>query len=336
MTAAFLLVLFAGLMNGSFAAPMKGVRGWRWEHSWLVWAFTGCIVFPLLAAVATVPRLPAVYSATSAESIALATFFGFLWGVSAVLFGLAVDRLGVALGFGVIIGISAALGALVPLVFQHPEQIAAPKGAVTLAGVAVVVLGVAASAVAGRIRETLATPGRRASFGAGLLICLASALGAPAINFGLAFGSEIVESARRFGAGETSAINAIWPLVTGAGFLANAAYCGWLIQRGSAWQAFRRERPAANWLLASTMGLLWFGSNLVYGYGSQGLGDLGFVLGWPVFMGAIVLTANGWGAATGEWRGAPRAAVRWISLGTALLLTGVALIAHASRISSVP
>lgn len=31
MIAALLLVLLAGGMNGSFATPMKRVRGWHWE-----------------------------------------------------------------------------------------------------------------------------------------------------------------------------------------------------------------------------------------------------------------------------------------------------------------
>jgi hypothetical protein len=38
MLAALTLILLAGGMNGSFAAPMKRVRGWEWEHTWLVWA----------------------------------------------------------------------------------------------------------------------------------------------------------------------------------------------------------------------------------------------------------------------------------------------------------
>lgn len=326
MSLGLALVLLAGLMNGSFATPMKRIRGWRWEHSWFVWAFSGCIAFPLIAAVLTVPNLAEVYGRTSGGAVALACLFGFIWGVSAVLFGLGVDRLGVSLGFGLIIGISSALGALVPLVVQHPEQIATAKGAATLAGVATVVLGVAACAVAGRIREEAGADSQRGSLAAGLVICLLSALGAPAINFGLAFGDEIVENARQLGAGEASAINAIWPLVTAAGFVANAAYCGWLISRGSGWAAFVRERPASNLLLAGAMGLLWFGSNLTYGYGSQGLGDLGLVLGWPVFMGAIVLTANGWGVATGEWAGSPPRARRALGLGVVLLLAGITLI----------
>jgi hypothetical protein len=35
MFAALMLILLAGRMNGSFAMPMKRVRGSDWEHTWL-------------------------------------------------------------------------------------------------------------------------------------------------------------------------------------------------------------------------------------------------------------------------------------------------------------
>lgn len=316
MAAGFLLVLLAGVMNGSFATPMKRVQGWAWEHTWLVWSATGLVVFPWIVALATVPGLAGIYGGVSWGAIGLTALFGFLWGVSAVLFGLGIDRLGLALGFGIIIGISSVLGAVVPLVFQHPEQIATTRGMLTLGGAALVLLGVAGCAGAGRIREQTS---RKGSLAIGLVICVASGLGAPMINFGLAFGNEIVDRA----------LNAIWPLLLGAGFLANAGYCGWLIGKGSGWTRYATERPAANFGLAALMGLLWFGSNLAYGYGSQSMGELGFVMGWPVFMGAVVLTANAWGALTGEWRGAPAHAVRWMAAGVVLLIAGVALIGRA-------
>ena len=60
------------------------------------------------------------------------------------------------------------------------------------------------------------------------------------------------------------------------------------------------------------MGVLWMGSNLAYGYGSSSLGPAGVGLGWPMMMGAIVLTANGWGAATGEWKGSTARAPGWL------------------------
>ncbi|MCP5111560.1 MAG: rhamnose/proton symporter RhaT, partial [bacterium] len=107
-----LLAVLGGATNGSFAAPMKRMHGWAWEHSWFVWAISGLVVVPCAAALLTIPGLLSIYSETSWSSLSLVAFFGFGWGVSGLLFGIGIDRLGLALGYGIIIGISSALGAV--------------------------------------------------------------------------------------------------------------------------------------------------------------------------------------------------------------------------------
>ena len=50
------IVVLAGILNGSFAAPMKRMHGWEWENSWLLFAISGLLIFPWLIAFATVPH----------------------------------------------------------------------------------------------------------------------------------------------------------------------------------------------------------------------------------------------------------------------------------------
>jgi|SRR5208337_2925760 len=88
MLAALMLLSLAGGMSGSFATPMKRVRGWEWENISLVWSFLAMIVIPLAVAAVTVPNLKAVYSAAGPLSFARIAIYGMLWGASAVLFGL--------------------------------------------------------------------------------------------------------------------------------------------------------------------------------------------------------------------------------------------------------
>ena len=51
------VVVFAAILNGSFAAPIKRMTGWQWENSWLLFAFSGLLVFPWIVTFATVPNL---------------------------------------------------------------------------------------------------------------------------------------------------------------------------------------------------------------------------------------------------------------------------------------
>lgn len=325
MTTGLLLIVFAGLMNGSFATPLKRVRGWEWEHSWLVWSFTGLIVIPLITAAATVAHPLDVYSAAPAGTVALVALLGLLWGVASVLFGLGVSRVGLAIGFGLIIGISSILGTLIPLVTLHRDALLSRAGVQTIAGVLLLVAGVVCCGVAGRSREKSAAISK-----AGLAICILSGLGAPMINFGLAFGSGIVAAAERAGTPPQHSLNAVWPLLLGGAFFVNAGYCVFLMRRRSGFKVFGKPRAASNLGLSSLMGVLWMGSNLAYGYGSTAMGPLGLALGWPIMMACVVLTANGWSVATGEWKGAPPRAKRWMAAGVAALIAGVVVIGGAA------
>ncbi|MCP5115274.1 MAG: hypothetical protein GY953_30970, partial [bacterium] len=215
-------------------------------------------------------------------------------------------------------------------VVRHPDEILTRTGILTIAGVLVVVIGVTACAVSGRIREKVSESERKGSLVAGLVISIASGVLAPMMNFGLSYGSEITNNARLAGAGEYDLVNAIWPVLLLGGFAANALYCAWLMARGSGWRTMIEVRPLVNIPLGLLMGLLWMGGLLMYGYASRMLGPLGLVLGWPITMGCTVLVANAWGIVTGEWTGAPKSAKLWVSAGVALLIGGVALISAAS------
>ena len=328
MYAALMLVLLAGGMNGSFAAPMKRVHGWDWENTWLIWSFFGMIIIPLAVAAATIPSLGAVYRAAGPESCTRTALYGMVWGASAVLFGLGITRLGLALGFGIILGTGSSLGAVVPFVKLHRDRLFTTAGLLTLAGVGLIVAGVAACARAGLLREAAGGQqhGER-SFAAGLVICLLSGMGTTFMTLALNEATPIYGAAEALGTPPARSLNAVWPVLLGGGFAVNAAYCAFLlVRRGSA--ARFRDATAANLGLVLAMATLWSGSNFVYSAGARGMGPLGLVLGWPVFMAAIVLTANTWGLLTGEWRAGWRAAA-WAAAGSLLLVAGISVIASA-------
>ena len=64
----------------------------------------------------------------------------------------------------------------------------------------------------------------------------------------------------------------------------------------------------------------------MYGASAQALGPLGPTVGWPVFIGLIVLTSNAWGVAIGEWRNKPRGRLIEMLAGSALLVVAGFLI----------
>jgi len=327
MLAALMLVLLAGGMNGSFAVPMKRVRGWEWEHTWLAWALLGMIVIPLAVGAATIPNLAGVYRAAGLPSLVRTALYGMLWGAGTVLFGLGITRVGLALGFAIILGTSSSLGTVIPLVMLHRDRLFTADGLLLLFGVGVILAGVMACARAGLLREAAAPqrPGD-GSFLIGLAICLLSGLGSCFMSVALNEATPISKAAETLGASAASSLNAVWPVLLGGGFVINAIYCASLLVRRRNAARFR-EAAVANVGLVVAMAVLWSGSNFVYSAGARGMGPLGLILGWPVFMAAIVLTANIWGLLTGEWRSAGRRAVTWAAGGCLLLIVGIWVVA---------
>ena len=72
------VVILAGILQGSFAAPMKRMSAWRWENSWLLFALSGLIIFPWIINFATVPNVLEVYSGVSTSTLIKVVSFGAL------------------------------------------------------------------------------------------------------------------------------------------------------------------------------------------------------------------------------------------------------------------
>ncbi|MGC2198210.1 MAG: L-rhamnose/proton symporter RhaT, partial [Terriglobales bacterium] len=166
------VVFLAGILNGSFAAPMKRMTGWQWENSWLVFAASGLLVLPWVITFATVPSVAGVYTGASPSTLIKVLLFGLLWGVGATLFGIGISRVGMALGFALILGITASFGSLLPLAILHSDQLLAKRGLALIAGTVVMLLGLLFLALAGRARErdSGTSTGGRSGFTFGLII----------------------------------------------------------------------------------------------------------------------------------------------------------------------
>src|SRR5258708_32745376 len=128
----FLILVAASVMNASFTLPMKFTRNWNWENTWLVWTLFALVIFPPLAAFATIPQLGQLYGEVATGLVVTVAIFGAGCGISQVLFGLAVGSIGVALAFSIVLGISAAVGSCIPLIRLHPEKLLTTAGLFTV------------------------------------------------------------------------------------------------------------------------------------------------------------------------------------------------------------
>lgn len=324
--AGLLLVLVAGIFQGVFLLPMDRTRGWRWEQSWLAFSFFGMILFNWLFTAISIPQAMDIYRAAPTSDLALLLLFGLGWGLGAVLFGLGMARLGLALGYPIIMGLIAALGALVPLLVFFPATLASLKGGLILGGMLVVVIGIFLCSRAGAGKGVTSATAQT-GLTAGLIIAVAAGILSSLPNIGMAFATRVIGIAGAQGVPAELAGNVVWALFFTAGFAVNAVYCFYRMARENSLGLLLDEATLTNIGLTALMGLFWIGSFYAYGIGAARLGPLGPVIGWPLFIATSILVGNLVGLWRGEWRGASHAARRLLTQGLVVLLAAVGLIA---------
>jgi L-rhamnose-H+ transport protein len=247
--------------------------------------------------------------------------------------------LGLGLAYAIIVGLGALLGTLVPLFVQHRSQVGDTALIEILAGVAVMIAGIALSTRGGQIRErhTIETEGRGPKpstppankyLGAVLLAILCGVM-APMLNFSFAFGQDIAHQAVVLGNTELHAAYAVWPVGLAGGLLPNIAYSLYLLQKNRTWARFTLD--SSDIFLAILMGALWMGAFALYGMSSSYLGTLGTSIGWGLFQIFMIMTATLSGVVTGEWTRAPASSKVLLTSGFVCLAVATTLLAMGNR-----
>jgi L-rhamnose-H+ transport protein len=98
-----------GLASGSFYVPYRGVKRWSWETYWLVGGIFSWIIAPWFGAALLTRDLLAVLAQTPQKTLFWSFFFGLLWGIGGLTFGLTMRYLGLSLGMAVALGLCAPL-----------------------------------------------------------------------------------------------------------------------------------------------------------------------------------------------------------------------------------
>jgi L-rhamnose-H+ transport protein len=332
------LVLLGGILQGLFPVPMKFVRRWKYENIWLVFALSGLVIFPWLLTAITVPHLGEIYRLTPTRSMVAIAGFGLCWGAGATLTGLGLSMLGIGLGFAIILGLSASIGSLVPLLALTPAKAGTSQGHLYFLGTVVMLVGIGVAARAGALRDQVQKANGddrgvtvKGSFLAGLAVAIVAGLLSSMLNFSYAFGTEALTEARHWGASPVWMANVVAAPATSGGFVANFLYCVYLLRKNSSGKNFLIPELRINWLYGAAMGAFWFGGLAVYGLGIYRMGELGTVLGWPLLMGAIIITSNAAGFLTGEWRGTGARARAYLGAGMAIILLALWVLTLAQK-----
>ena len=110
------------------------------------------------------------------------------------------------------------------------------------------------------------------------------------------------------------------------GSVAQAAYCLYLFRKNRSSGNFALAGTASNWLKGVLMAVIFVAGMVVYTIAATNyIGDIGPIVGWPVFLSATIIVSNACGVLTGEWKGVDRKARGTMYSGIALLIVAIVL-----------
>src|SRR6201996_2797205 len=352
-----------GLASASNFIPFRGIRRWSWEIYWIIQGIAAWIVAPLILGLLLVPHLFAVLRAAPEPSLAYAIFWGVLWGVGGLTFGLSIRYLGIALGYAIALGFCTAFGTLMPPIFsgQMSSILHETSGQVILGGVGVCMLAIAVSGLAGYSKEHEISSEDRAeagerdfSFAKGLAVAIFAGIMSSCFAYGLAAGKPIAEIARiqllaqhRLDLWQNLPVLVV---VLWGGFFTNFLWSVFLIVKNHSFAQFAgapginpmgaaSEMPeegnlrlsgqtlVKNYILAALAGVIWYFQFFFYSMGQTKMGKYDFS-SWTLHMASIIIFATLWGLVLKEWKGTSSRTRALVSLGLALLVGSTVIVGY--------
>ncbi|MBU2912752.1 MULTISPECIES: L-rhamnose/proton symporter RhaT [Reichenbachiella] len=326
-----LLVLLASFFQGSFGIGMKYMAPLKWEAWWLVHAFVAMVFMPIGWALLVVPDLLEVIFTVDSTVLWMAMFFGFLWGIGGIMFGVSVSYTGVSITYGIVMGLAASMGSVIPL-FQMENATEQSGFGLILVGVMILLVGVAITAVAGvqrdRLQKSVNTGGK--SIAVGLMIAIASGVLSAFLNVGFSNATPIIHAAvDNYGVSTQNASLAAWVVVLTGAFVMNGGYALFQLIKNKTWSSFRAEHSAKAYRWAIVAGVFWFAALGVYGQGAALMGSLGPVIGWPILLGLALIISNIWAYRAGEWKNAKKP-FTVLLIGLAVLIVAICILGYAN------
>jgi L-rhamnose-H+ transport protein len=335
-----------GLAAASFYIPYKRVQGWSWETYWIVGGVFSWIIAPWAVALTIVPNTLQILGDAGTSAMLWTFFFGVLWGVGGLTFGLTMRYLGIALGYAIALGLCAAFGTLVPPLFQGQlgEIVSRGAGQVVVLGVLVCVAGIAVSGRAGIRKEREVSDAEKKatvaefSLGRGMAVAVACGIMSACMAFAFAAGKPISEAALRHGAPSLWQNLPVLIVVMAGGFLTNFVWCLFLSLRKGTWGELWKTSgdgtsPLSNTLLCAVAGVTWYLQFFFYSMGTTRMGRYDFS-SWTLHMASIIIFSTLWGLWLREWKGTTPGTHHLVAAGLGLLVASTVIVGYGNYLAS--
>jgi L-rhamnose-H+ transport protein len=319
-----------------------------------------------VVALITCPRLLSVFSSTQSSDIFWCYFFGVLWGIGGLTFGLSMRYLGMSLGYAISLGFCAAFGTLIPPLFDvtftdavkggatlsrlleivgdnFTAKFTTSAGLILLGGIAVCLAGIAVCGWAG-VRKERELSGeqkkatiREFSFVKGVWVAVFAGIMSSCMAIAFAAGKPIAERAIATGTPHLFQNFPVLIVALAGGFTTNFVWCLLLNLKNKTagdYVSGGAERLVVNYLFSALAGVTWYFQFFFYSMGTTKMGTYDFS-SWTIHMAFIIVFSNLWGIGFREWKGS-RKRTHWVIVaGILVLVASTIVVGYGNYVASV-
>lgn len=284
------LVLIAGIINGTFAIPLRFIKQSSHASAWFIFSIVGMIVIPWILFFISMPVSVAIYLNLNAATLVILIIGGILFGLGQFCFAKAISKIGVALSFSINIGLSVLIGTFFAI--SNKFGVAVLHNPLILTAIILIIIALINYYYLGATKKEISHNYYQISYRAGWLLALFAGFASGMQNITFITALHYATNLEK--------VNPywVWPL-----FLSIASipmmisfFCS-IKMSALSWINISLK----NMLVIIFMGLFFTGSLWLYSISLINVSYLSKVIAWPIFMTAIILTSQIWGVLYKEY-----------------------------------
>ncbi|MBB3696965.1 rhamnose/proton symporter RhaT [Flammeovirga yaeyamensis] len=329
--------IFAGLMLGLYALPEKFTKEFEFENTWGLFFAINTFIIPNIAVYFLVDNFGDILAAVPTNVMIGMAVASFLWGIGVMMWGKAINYIGLSLGFSLFIGTIILIGSLIPFMIDGIPEF--QVFATIMLGILIVLFGVMSNGRAGLLKQKEDDKGEEVKSDnmiTGISIAVVGGLLATGFNYANSVGAGVIHEAS-VAAGNPEWVSAIivMYIIYVFGGISIASYFSYQLTKKKLWSNFVTPQFPRNTVLATVMGIFNFSASALFGFAAFTLGSTGGTVGYAIFNTVSVGVAIVGGIITKEWITAPKKAKTSLYLGLACMIVGITVIAFGNSLGTV-
>lgn len=309
----FLLILAAGIMNGSFVVPSRYCQGLSNNRIWFYHAIIGMLLLPWLIMLIIAPNFFQAFSSVSATTYSIIILGGLCFGLGQITFAKSINDIGLSLSFPINIGLGLIIGSMYVVVSRH--VLWSHDGLLVSSAVIMIMLALLMFYLFRKSHEHSQKHYQRGWILAGIT----------GLTSGLQNITFVLTATQGMHLSTLAKMYWVWPIFLTAAALPMLIGFYKLSQQDH--MPYQQPSYKKNMLMITLMGIGFTGSLVCYSLGMEYLNHIQQIIGWPVFMAAIILTCQLWGWYFDEYHALSKRFKRGNSVGIALLIIAIIVLA---------